>query len=142
MGIDQLLIARPGDRAGDDALEVFISERIFGGSHAGDGMGLTRVIDLSEVRARIVGRMWLIDPMREAMFWVEIETTSALALRWRICFELLAIGGNRRPRDVENAIFVLNDVDQGEWRFDVSGVGVAAGADIVSVVETSRSETV
>src|SRR5262245_36549570 len=110
-------------------IEEFVAQRldesgVWSGRRTSDGVSSVRVIEDSPDRARIGGRIWTIEQTRHS-FWLDAERDRERADRfhWTLYFDLDPSG--LTPRQVRDAIDVLEDPRQAQWRAVLSGDAIA-----------------
>lgn len=128
-----LAFARDEPDAGElaCALESFLTEhltraRIWTGRDC-DGIALTRIIERTEERSSIAGRVWLVGPQTQVPFWLVVERSESRAVRWCLHYGL-DDAASRRDRD---AVMIADSPDGIPWQASLlGGTGVSSGEGV------------
>ena len=136
-------------REANNALDVFLGQCLHGGGvwpspREGDGIARLRVIERTRSRVRLIGRVWMIAGQvdgtgQQESFWLDLSQDSA-GLE-RVSFSLhfgLSSFGRGRPRDLKDAVELMDTPEQGTWRAFLTGTAVLDG-DQLRELEIDRA---
>lgn len=132
---------RFGEPDADQSLDPFLGQCLFraGGwsfPREGDGIARLRVVECTGTRVRLNARVWMIDGQRQETFWLDLPGPEEHVLDSPLRSVVVRLGA---PRDLKDAIDLMNAPEQGTWRVVLTGTALVDDG-VLRVVEVARAE--